>query len=211
MKVFKDIIQGTPEWKLLRKARPTASCFSDIVTPTGLPSKSAAGYVRELIAEAFCPEYEYFAGNRYTEQGKALEPEARELFAKQSGFTLEQVGFCLSDDGVCGASPDSLIVDAGEYVAGLEIKAPTPKSHVNWVLDGVLPAEHTAQVHGSMVVTGLRKWWFMSYFPGLKPLIVEVNWSPYTDKLAAAVASFVETYKAEMTRAVPLLKVEAQA
>lgn len=208
MKVFKDIIQGTPEWKLLRKSRPTASNFDQIITPSGNSSKSAQGYIRELIAEAFCPDYEYFSGNRYTEQGKQLEPEARELYAKVTGAELQQVGFVLSDDGVCGCSPDSLIKHGESIVAGLEIKCPTPKTHVDWILDDGLPACHAAQVHGSMIVTGLRNWVFMSYYPGLKPLLVAVKWDGFTDKLATALALFVADYKAAMQAAIPKLKLE---
>lgn len=210
MQVFKDIIQGSPEWRLLRKARPTASSFSEIVTPTGRPSTSAKGYARELIAEAFVPDYEYFSGNRYTEQGKLLEPDARALFEKEMDTKLEQVGFCLSDDGVCGASPDSLIRSkiTGEYIAGLEVKCPAPKTHVDWVLDGVLPSSHAAQVHGSMVVTGIRNWWFMSYYPGLKPLIIHCAWGEYTDKIQTAVSDFVTYYKSAMADAIPKLQIK---
>lgn len=208
MKVFKDIIQGSPEWKLLRKARPTASGFSEIVTPKGETSKSAKGYMRELIAEAFCPEYEYFAGNRYTEQGKLMEPEAREAFIAHTGLNAEQVGFCLSDDGVCGCSPDLLVVMAGEYVGGCEIKVPSPKTHVSYVLDGVLPDEYKAQVHSSMAITGIRTWSFWSYFPGLKPLHVVTVWDAYTDKINAARQQFVADYKAAMADALPKLKLQ---
>lgn len=206
MQVFKDIIQGSPEWKLLRKGKPTASNFDQIITPTGKLSSSAKGYMRELIAECFCPDYEYFSGNRYTEQGKQLEPEAREYYAKLTGYTLEQVGFVVSDDGVCGCSPDSLISFDGKYGWGLEVKCPAPKTHVNYVLDGVLPDEYKAQVHGSMIVTGRDTWVFMSYYPGLKPLIVAVSRDSYTDKLAAALSQFVSDYKAAMKDAVPKLQ-----
>jgi len=208
MQVFKDIIQGSPEWKLLRKGKPTASNFDQIVTPTGLPSKSAKGYMRELIAECFCPDYEYFSGNRYTEQGKQLEPEAREWFvAKLSpSLRVEQVGFVLSDDGVAGCSPDSLIFCGEKPFNGLEIKCPSPKVHINYVLDGELPDEYRAQVHGSMVVTGLRNWTFLSYYPGIRPLCIPVAWDSYTDKLAAALSQFVTDYKAAMKDAVPKLQ-----
>lgn len=209
MQVFKDIVQGGPEWRLLRKGKPTASNFDQIITPGGKPSKSAQGYMRELIAECFCPDYEYFAGNRYTEQGKQLEPEAREAFLAHTGLKGEQVGFCLADDGVCGCSPDGLIVMAGEYVGGYEIKVPAPKTHVEYVLDGILPNEYRAQVHASMAITGLRTWGFWSFYPGLKPLHVITKWDAYTDAVNAARRQFVTDYKAAMADALPKLQLTA--
>lgn len=206
MKLYPQITQGSEEWLAIRKGRPTASRFSEIITPTGLPSKSVGPYIRELIAECFCPEFSNWAGNAATERGQELEPEAREAFAKATGNALEQVGFVIGDDGVCGCSPDSLIAVGGSYVAGVEIKCPAPKAHVGYVLDGVLPDVYKQQVHGSMAITGLNQWHFFSYFPGLKPLHVIVKRDDYTEKMTAALALFVANYKAAMEAAIPKLK-----
>jgi hypothetical protein len=98
------------------------------------------------------------------------------------------------------------VIENGQHVAGVEIKCPAPKAHVNYVLDGVLPAIYTPQVHGSMVITGLSTWHFFSYFPGLQPLHVVVKRDSYTEKLAAALKDFVALYKREMEAAIPKLK-----
>lgn len=206
MKIYRDIVQGTEEWAAIRKGRPTASRFSEIITPTGLPSKSAYGYIRELIAECFCPDWQAWTGSIYTDRGTQLEPEAREAFAKHTGLTLEQVGFVIGSDGVCGCSPDSIITENGVPVSGLEIKCPIPKTHVGYVLDGELPSEYTAQVHGSMAVTGLNEWHFWSYFPGLKPFHMIAKRNEYTAKMEVAIAEFVQKYKAATAQAVPKLK-----
>lgn len=211
MNVYRNIEQGSEEWLAIRKGRPTASRFDEIITNGGAISKSANGYIRELIAESFCPDFQTWTGNIYTDRGQELEPEAREAFAKETGLTLEQVGFVISEDGVCGCSPDSLVVehatDGYHYAAGVEIKCPTPKAHVGYVLDGVLPALYTQQVHGSMAITGLDTWHFWSYFPGMKPLHVVVERNDYTEKIEAALAEFVALYKREMSAAIPKLKV----
>lgn len=209
MKVYKDIEQASEEWHQIRKGRPTASRFDEIITASGAVSKSANGYIRELIAECFCPDFPTWAGNIYTDRGTELEPEAREAFAKETGLTLEQVGFVISEDGVCGCSPDSLVVKDGHYVAGLEIKNPTPKAHVGYVLDGVLPPLYAQQVHGSMAITGLTTWHFWSYYPGMKPLHVVVRRSAYTERIEAALAEFVALYKREMDAAIPKLKMNS--
>lgn len=206
MTIYRDITQGTPEWLAIRKGRPTASRFDEIITPTGLPSKSAAAYIRELIGECFCPDFQTWGGNAATDRGQELEPSAREAFVNKTGLTLEQVGFVIGNDGASGCSPDSLVIVDGVHVAGVEIKCPAPKAHVNYVLDGVLPAIYTPQVHGSMAVTGLSEWHFFSYFPGMKPLHVIVHRDEYTAKVEAALRDFVAKYKQAMAEAVPKLK-----
>ena len=212
MKVFADIIQGSEEWKRIRKGKPTASNFSRIITAAKAElSKQATDYIRELIGECFVPDFEYFTGNFFTERGKMLEPEAREAFIAESGLFIEEVGFVLADDGICGCSPDGLIIGVGgrEFCSGLEIKCPTPKEHIGYVLDGVLPDAYRQQVHGSMAVTGLDEWHFWSYFPGLKPLHVVVKRDDYTAKIEKALASFVADYRAAMAIAKSKLQIPA--
>jgi hypothetical protein len=211
MKIFKDLEQGSDAWIAVRKGRPTASRFSEIITATGKASASSEPYILELIADCFVPEFQLWAGNKLTDRGTELEPEARDAFAKHTGLTLEQVGFVLSDDGVSGASPDSLIVKDGKYVAGLEMKNPAPKTHVSYVLNGVLPSEYKQQCHGGMVICNLPEWHFWSYFPGMRPLHVVVKWDEYTDMLAKELIRFVDRYKEAMAVAIPRLKPEPEA
>jgi putative phage-type endonuclease len=206
VKIYKDITQGTEEWAAIRKGRPTASRFSEIITPGGAPSKSSWAYTRELIAECFCPDWQAWTGNIYTDRGVQLEPEAREAFTKHTGLAVEQVGFIIGDDGVCGCSPDSLIMHGDKPVAGLEIKCPIPKTHVGYVLDGELPSEYVQQVHGSMAVTGLNQWHFFSYFPGMRPFHIIAKRDDYTAKMEVAIHEFVQKYKAATAQALPKLK-----
>ncbi len=206
MKIYRDIVQGSEPWLAIRKGRPTASRFDEIVTATGTLSKQSTAYMRELIAECFCPDFASWGGNAMTERGTELEPLARESFATHTGLTPEQVGFVISEDGICGCSPDSFLMRNGEPFAGLEIKCPSPKAHVGYVLDGILPACYMAQVHGSMVVTGLSQWHFFSHFPGMKPLHVLVMRDTYTARVEEAVSEFVKRYKTAMEIAVPKLK-----
>ncbi len=207
MTVYTSLEQGSEEWLKIRKGRPTASRFDAIITAAGAPSKSSTAYIRELIAECFCPDFQSWAGNVYTDRGAELEPEARVAFEKHTGLTLEQVGFVIGDDGTCGCSPDSFIIRDGKRVAGLEIKCPAPKAHVGYVLDGVLPNDYKQQVHGSMAITGLNRWHFWSYFPGMQPLHVIVEQDDYTRKMKEAIAVFLDAYKNSMSSAVPRLRV----
>jgi hypothetical protein len=47
-------------------------------------------------------------------------------------------------------------------------------THVGYLLAGGLPADYIPQVQGSMLITGFMAWNFMSYYPGLPPLMVKV-------------------------------------
>lgn len=196
MKIFRDIEQGTPEWEAIRRGKPTASRFSDIVTTkTGELSKSCDRYIRELIGEIFCPDFKEWEGNKFTEHGKQFEAEAREAFVAETGLKVEQVGFCLSDDGVSGCSPDGLVFSNGKVVSGVEIKCKIPRTHIGYVLDGGLPDDHKQQVHGSMAVTGMNEWHFWSYYPGMRHHHVIVKRDSYTEKLSESVSAFVQKYK----------------
>jgi len=44
------------------------------------------------------------------------------------------------------------------------------------------------------VVAGFDSWHFMSYFPGLKPLIIKVERDEFTEKVEAALKAFAITY-----------------
>jgi hypothetical protein len=173
--------QRSPEWYAARRGIPTASEFGSIITPKRMEYASAAEtYINTLIDESVRPNAERgFGGNRHTERGCALEDEARTLYAFMRDVSPRQVGFILSDDGLIGCSPDSLIDPDG----GLEIKCPDGPTHVKWWREQRLPDEHKPQVHGCLIVTG-RAWWdFMSYCPGYPPLQVRVEPDGFTAKL----------------------------
>lgn len=187
-----DCEQGTPEWLNLRLGIPTASCADRILTKAGKPSSSAAAYMGELVDECVHPDAEpAFTGNRHTERGHELEPQARAWYRIVTGADVREVGFVLRDDGRAGCSPDSLIYRDGTPVKGLEIKAPEGKKHALWMIQGGLPDEHKQQVHMSMAVTRLREWGFLSYCPGYKPFRVEAQWDAYTDLMAEALDDFI--------------------
>ena len=165
--------QGTVEWTEARLGIPTASEFSRIVTATGKLSKQRDGYLAELLAEWCLGEpVTNFMGNEWTERGQVLEPEARKYYAFQRDLDAETVGFIYLDEArMVGCSPDGLVGEDGL----LELKCPMAPTHLLWLCRGVLPPAHNAQVQGELWVTG-RAWCdFMSYFPGLPPLLVRVE------------------------------------
>jgi hypothetical protein len=194
--------QGSAEWFEARKGIPSASNFHRIITPTGKPAAAAEEYACELVAERLCMVQ---AAEKPTsaamKHGLEYEAEARRWVEFELGTEIGQVGFITTDDGRAGCSPDGLMFGPdGKPIGGLELKAPQGRAHIRWLLDGKLPAEHRAQVIGSLLVTGLPSWTFASYCPGLPPLLVKVVEDEFTDKLRKALDEFWNRYSEILER-----------
>ena len=207
MIVLDKMIQGSEEWLNARKGRATASEFSKILTATGNLSKQSIGYMRKLARECVIDDPQEFAGNKFTDWGHEMEPLARDYFQAEvlddRLLTVEEVGFIGRGDGApVGCSPDGLIrcAQSGAFVGGLEIKCPQVDTHVGYLMEGLLPNAYKMQVHGSMAVTGLPYWYFISYYPEMNPLVLKVERDDFTDKVGAALDQFVIDYAAERER-----------
>ncbi|MCL5460324.1 YqaJ viral recombinase family protein, partial [Loigolactobacillus coryniformis] len=75
-----------------RAGRPTASNFDRIITPTGKDSSQWDGFAIDLMADCIRPDMVDFVGNRHTDRGNELEPEARAEFARIMEMDVKQVG-----------------------------------------------------------------------------------------------------------------------
>jgi hypothetical protein len=204
--------QGSEDWFRARKGRLTASQMSKVITPTGKLSSQWEKLAIRLAGECVKPnELPAFIGNIHTDRGHELEPVARDWFAEWSKLDVRTVGFVTkSNNPVLGCSPDALIFDEGELgtdengdsyyvvepkpICGVEIKCPLIENHALYHYEGGVPEQYRAQVHGSMVVTGLREWWFVSYNEGTEPFTHLQTWDEYTDKVAEALDEFVTKY-----------------
>ena len=184
--------QLSPSWWEARRGIPTASEFGRILTPRKMELAAAADdLIDELIAQRFSPAT---PGPQYTsraaQNGQESEPEARRWFEFQEGVKVQQIGFCLSDCGRFGASPDGLLGEDG----GIEIKCAQGKTHVRWLRQGGIPPEHLAQVHGSLIVTGRPHWYFLAYCPGFPPLCIKAEPNSFTEKLRSVLEVFYGMY-----------------
>jgi len=175
--------QGTETWARLRLGLPTASNFADVLAKG--QGKTRRTYMLKLLGERFCGEPAESFQSPHMERGKAMEADAREMFAFMEDAELEQVGFIRN--GNKGCSPDSLIGDAGM----LEIKTALPHIQLERIFADRLPPEHVAQVQGQLWVAE-REWCsFVSYWPRL-PLFVKKVYrdEEYIATLAAEVGRF---------------------
>lgn len=197
--------QRSEAWFRARAGRLTASNFHRVLTHSGKDSSQWRELAIEMCCSRIRPDEIQWEGNRHTDRGEELEPEAREEFSRIMGLDVEQVGFIVQDNELVGCSPDGMIKINGQYAAGVELKCPLSKNHAIYLLNGVLPDAYKAQVHGSMIVTGLPYWYFMSYCRRLKPLILRVERDSYTDTLQDALERFIIYYADVYKRIMPIL------
>ena len=186
--IVENFEQLSPEWFQARAGIPSASNFNKIVTSKGASSKSAEKYMMQLAGERILGTKEETYQNAAMERGILLEPEARALYEMTNDIEVQTVGLCYKDDKKeMSCSPDGLIGDS----EGIEIKCPTVAVHVGYLLKGTLPADYVQQVQGSMYITGRKSWIFMSYYPGIHPLIIRIERDiGFMTKLGAALNIF---------------------
>lgn len=186
--VIHHVEQGTLEWFDLRKGIATASQFECLMKrgrDGKTPSATRRTYMLELAAERLTGDPPENFSSIYTERGKLLEPEARDLYAMLTDTQPEQVGF-ITNHGA-GCSPDSLIGADGL----LEIKTKKPALLVDAIVTDEFLDEHKAQCQGSLWVAE-REWIdLVAYWPGLPPFIKRAyRDEAYIAQLAAEVAKF---------------------
>jgi hypothetical protein len=175
--IVHDVEQGTLAWLQLHLGIPTASGLDNLLT-TGFEQRTGEmvrTYIFKKVAEAWRgkPLVSLGSGGNWdTEQGMILETEAIPWFELEYETKVKRVGFITTDDNRFGCSPDGLIESED---CGLEIKCPAAHTHVKYLIDGKLPNDYAAQVHGGMFATGFKKWLFVSYRRGFPALLVEVE------------------------------------
>lgn len=188
---LEDIIQYSPEWWDARLGIATASQYGRIVTTKGASSDSRTDYMYRLAVERVTGVY---AGSEYQtfamKEGHKKEPQARALFQMITGMKVSEVGIIFRDEQrKYGASPDGLMDDAG-----LEIFCPESPNFVKCCFkqeNAVKYASKYQQIQGSLLVSGFDKWYFIVYYPGLKPIIQCVTRDePFIEKLKAELDAF---------------------
>jgi len=173
------MIQGSEEWLQARLGVVTASNFSKVFTTAGKLSTSREGLINQLIAENLTQKPTEVYKTDAMARGTELEPQARAMFEFMMGVDVEEVGLIKMKGHEIGCSPDGLFADTG-----LEIKCPMAATHCAYLRDNKLPSAYVQQVQGTMLILGLQRYFFMSFHPEMKPLIIEVKRDDELLKLA---------------------------
>jgi putative phage-type endonuclease len=161
-----SVPQGSPEWLEARAGKVTASRISDVLAK--VKTGEAAGrrdYRAQLVAEILTgkPQESGFM-NDAMRWGTEQEPYARAAYECHAGVLVDQVGMVLHPSIERGAaSPDGLVDPDGL----VEIKCPNTATHLDYLLDGTVPAKYQPQMLWQMACTG-RAWCdFVSFDPRL--------------------------------------------
>ncbi len=172
MKII-DCKQNSPEWLAARLGKVTASEIDSLVSPTGeiRKGKGVATFLYAKLAEKLLGYSLNDWTSQAAEHGSIMETEARPWYVFDRGVTVDTPGFCTTDDGKFGCSPDGLVGTDG----GLELKCFQPPNALRVLLENKIPDENLMQVHMSLFVTG-RAWWdWVSYSRQFPAVVIRVN------------------------------------
>jgi putative phage-type endonuclease len=156
--------QGTEAWKLLRAGKVTASRIADVIKKIKVgESTGRRDYRIQLVTERLTGLPTDYGYESYDMRwGSDQEPFARIAYEDRRNLHVEQIAFAQHPTlEFAGASPDGLIGEDGL----IEIKCPRSFTHINTILDDVVPEDYKPQMLWQMACTG-RAWCdFVSYDP----------------------------------------------
>ena len=163
---FLNVDQGTSEWLQARCGCVTASRVKDVVAKLKNGKESAARhtYKMDLLQEVLTGRATEKYVSREMDFGTENEPLARTCYELERGIDVQRVGYVRhSSIPRAGASPDGLVGDDGL----VEFKVPNTTTHLEYLIEGVVPEDYIPQMMWQMACTG-RKWCdFVSYDPRL--------------------------------------------
>jgi len=165
--------QHDPEWYAAMVANIGATGVKSIVTSSGKRSESREKYLWTMAEESLTGVKRPFYPTYDMKVGTAREPEARSVF---EGFIGETVGQCAmiypDEKKLWHISPDLIMPWRKE---GGEIKCRSLIVFEKHKKKGVLPTEDKLQIQTSLACTQWDAWWYISYFPGLAPMILRIE------------------------------------
>ncbi len=131
-------------------------------TKAGKPGAARTRYLKELVAERltgiavdhYVSPAMQWGLDRQAEAIQEYEIETGSLVGPEESYYHKEIDFLL-------ATPDGFVGEDGL----LEVKCPTSATHLQWILDGVIPEQHIPQMSMQLICTE-RDWVdFMSYDP----------------------------------------------
>ena len=159
MKIYNEILQGTPEWFEIRRGKVTASHAQAI----GNNGKGLESYILDVMAEYFSSTDKEQISNNHTERGIELEPTARTMYELENDCEVEQIGFCELNEYV-GCSPDGLIGKDGM----IEIKCPDDAKYFDILMNEKIDSAYDWQCQMNMLVLGRKYCDLIFYNPNFE-------------------------------------------
>jgi putative phage-type endonuclease len=201
--------QGSKEWLLHRVGKVTASRCGDVIACTKKgESADRRNYRTELICERLTGQpYPHFVSQEMI-WGRNNESFARAAYELQHDVLVETVG-CIDHPKIqrFTCSVDGLVGTEGL----IEIKAPATATHIAWMLGGVVPSEHMAQMLAEMACTG-RAWADFVSFDCRLPAHLQLFVKRFQrdDKFIATLESEVQHFNYELDEVLAALPQQPQ-
>lgn len=193
LKTYRDLEQGSDEWRQARCGILTASVMGQMITRSTMKpaqNDTARGLTTQLVAERITGAVEETYASFDMQRGTMLEPYARDIYA-ENYEPVEEIGFMVrtSKTGCAlGYSPDGLTKEGL-----LEIKSPKAKTHIRTLIADEVPAHHLPQLHTGMLVADRPHIDFVSYCPAHPFFVKRVHRDETWDKVIVSALEHFET------------------
>lgn len=163
--VFDPAAQRTAGWVKARQGLLTASRMAEAMNflKGGKESAERRQLKVDILAERLTGySVDHFV-NDAMKWGTEHEDEARFVYQCDKGVAVQQCGLVLHPTiEFFGASPDGLLPDGKGLV---EIKCPTSRTHIEWLLAGVVPEKHKPQMLAQLACTRREYCDFITFDP----------------------------------------------
>lgn len=163
---FKDVEQGSDEWKAARLGHVTASSMAEVMAKgkEGGEATTRYKYKVRLVAERLTNTSPDSYINAAMEWGLEQEQFAVMAYEAKKEVLTDRTGFWLHPEiKWLGVSPDRLVGEDGL----VEVKCPNTTTHLDYIFAGAVPSDYVKQIQSQLWVTG-REWCdFISFDPRL--------------------------------------------
>lgn len=164
MRIYEDIEQGTEEWLQLRLGKLNGTDNADLLGTAERRETLKYKIIADRLSKSISDDSE-----NAMDRGSRLEAEARIQYELLTGYTVDEVGLCESEENEeIANSPDGLIQLEEGYTGAIEIKCLTGWKHIKSKLTNEIPKEYRGQVLQYFIVNEDLEWLdFVLYNPDL--------------------------------------------
>lgn len=170
MNLVKELKQRSKQWHELRKGSIGGTRSKKVVSSTNM------SLLDELISERLTDVIEESFISADMQRGIDLEPMAIAEFSERSGLDVDHFGLVTNDKfDKCHLSPDGLIMMNDFPIAGVEVKCPSSKKHIEYIRTNKVPAEYKHQLlHYFAIADTILEMHFVSFDPRVEVRPVHV-------------------------------------
>ena len=163
-KYYRELEQRTEEWFKIKNGKVGGSTTKDLMIKKGLPGSALLNQIlADHMEEFFYDEEDQPYLSKDVERGNTLEPFAIEELEKVANVKFLPIGWVQSKYSLLGISPDGLSED---NKIACEVKCPSAKVHVEYLLNKSLPLTYIWQIINYFAsIDDLELLWFASYRP----------------------------------------------